>query len=108
VLTSPWLLALLLVLAVARLTTFINDDYLTTPIRAWADRRDLNKGGIWSYVAYLLGCPWCVSAEVGLPSAAAVYAWHAYWEVQIMLLGLAASHVTGMLAVVRDRIEGDS
>ena len=94
---APWLLVVLAVLATARLTTLVNDDYLLAPARAWADR----SGPDW--LVYWVQCPWCVSVWAGGAVAGATYAWHAYWPVQVGLLALAASYVTGALAELRHR-----
>lgn len=98
VLTSPALLALLAVLATARLTTLLNDDVVAAPVRAWAGRRG-------DTAAYFVGCPWCVSIYTGAAVAAATYAWHAYWPVQVGLLLLTASYLTGLLAELRSMVQ---
>lgn len=99
VIHQTWLLVLLAVLATARLTRLINDDAILDRPRAWVQRGGESK------LAYFVTCPWCVSIWVGACVAVATYDWHAYGVVQVGLLMLAASHVTGMLAVITVRVE---
>jgi hypothetical protein len=106
VIHSPALLVLLAVLATARLTVLVNDDYLTERLRAAVDRRAAASSA-WDYLSYLLGCPWCVSMWAGLGVAGATYAWHTHWPVQVLLIALAASYLTGWGAELRERLEGE-
>lgn len=92
VIRESWLLVLLAVLATARLTVLVVDDYITTRLRAWVG----DHGPDWA--VYLVQCAWCVSIYTGAAVAAAVYAWPDTWPVQVALIGLAASYVTGTLA----------
>lgn len=59
-----WAVALLGFLIVARITRFLNADYLFAPIRdrveGWSQR-----GKVW----YLLSCAWCASIYIALPVA---------------------------------------
>lgn len=59
-----WLAALLGFAIVARVTRFLNSDYLAGDIRAWVMSR-FGDGKIY----YLVTCPWCASIWVGLPVA---------------------------------------
>lgn len=97
--TASWMLVLLVVLATARLTTLVNDDYLLAPFRALVDRR----GPDWA--VYWVQCPWCVSVWAGGLTATLAYFWGDTWPVQIGLVALAASYVTGALAELRARGE---
>lgn len=54
--------ALLGYLIVARVTRFLNSDYLAADFRAWVMRR-FGEGKIY----YLVTCPWCASIWVALP-----------------------------------------
>lgn len=91
VIHETWLLILLAILATARLTRLVTEDAVLDVPRAWMQR----KGGA---LAYFVQCPWCVSIWLGGGVAAATYNWPQYAFVQVGLLGLAASHVTGLLA----------
>jgi hypothetical protein len=57
-----WLAALLGFAIVARVTRFLNSDYLAADFRAWVFRR-FGDGKIY----YLVECPWCASIWVALP-----------------------------------------
>lgn len=91
-----WLLVLLAVLATARLTRLVARDAITDPARAWLHAH----GPEW--LTYLVHCRWCASIWLGAGVAAAVYNWPARWWVAIPLIGLAASHITGLLARLED------
>jgi hypothetical protein len=58
------LAALLGYFVVARVTRFLNSDYLASDFRAWVMSR-FGDGKIY----YLVTCPWCASIWVGLPVA---------------------------------------
>jgi hypothetical protein len=57
-----WLAALLGFAIVARVTRFLNSDYLAGDFRAWVMTR-FGDGKLY----YLVTCPWCASIWVGLP-----------------------------------------
>lgn len=57
-----WLAAILGYFIVARVTRFLNADYLAADIRAWVMRR-FGDGKLY----YLVTCPWCASIYVALP-----------------------------------------
>ncbi len=84
--------AVLTVVAVARLTRLVAVDYLTEPVRRWAQARVPER------VAYLLGCSWCASIWVGFPVAWVVVAHQDQMAVMVVLLALAGSQVAGQLA----------
>jgi hypothetical protein len=86
-----WLLVTLAVLATARLTRLVTTDSITDPARAWLHDHTP------PWVTYLVHCPWCVSVWLGAGVAAATYNWPRTWPVQIALVGLTASYVTGRL-----------
>lgn len=98
---SAALLVLLAVLATARVTRLVNADTILDGPRAWITRR-LGSGHT---LVYFVQCPWCVSIWAGAAVAAATYAWHAYGAVQVLLLLLAASYVTGSLALLLAKVE---
>lgn len=109
---SDWLLVLLTVLAVARLTRLVTTDVVFQPFRAFVIRhrpapekptnnipgdippQDENPKEDW--LVYLVHCPWCSSIWISFPVAAVVYNWPCSWPVQIGLLALAASLVAGL------------
>lgn len=57
-----WLAALLGFAIVARVTRFLNSDYLAGDFRAWVMTR-FGDGKIY----YLVTCPWCASIWIALP-----------------------------------------
>lgn len=92
---STWLLTLLTVLAVARGTRLVNEDIIFDTPRNWLlDRAPDSK------VAVFVTCPWCVSIWVGGVGAVLVYFWHREPVIQIGLLALASSQLTGLLALL--------
>lgn len=101
-----WLLVLLVFLAVHRLTRLaIADEIPVVKVpRDWVvNRLDPDVpgarpawGGFGRSVAYLLGCPWCMSAWTG-----GLVVWLTAWLVGLpvpWLVWLAASSVTGLIA----------
>lgn len=82
----------LIVLATARLTRLVVADRITYEIRRWVQAR------VPEHVAFLLGCPWCASPYVGaLLAAVTVYQpENRVWLV--VLIALAASEITGLVA----------
>lgn len=87
----------LTVLAIARVTRLVTSDYLTERPRHYLVRK-LLRGKQETMSAYLLLCPWCMSVYVGAAGAGAWYVWGATMWYQAVVLALAASHVTGVLA----------
>ena len=90
-----------LVLAVARTSRLITTDELFLFVRTYVIRRF----GEESKMTTLTFCPWCISVWFGIPMAALTFlavdapkyvamTWY------ILLTGLAASYVTGLLAKV--------
>lgn len=99
---APWLLVVLTVLAVARLTRLVTADVILQPARAWLVRHRPLHDDRDDWLVYLVHCRWCASIWLAFPTAGAVYAWHAYWPVQVGLIALAASLVTPLLAGLED------
>lgn len=110
--------AVVYVLAVARVTRLINFDVVFDPVRLWVARRLSAAGravrecegsvggpvvGVlerrrarWGAVSYFLGCPWCVSVWVAGLSAW-VPLWHSGNVVAVYVgVVLAVSHVVGV------------
>lgn len=87
-----WLLFVLAVLATARLTRLVVADQITDGVRRWVQARSGEN------VAYLVTCPWCASPYLAVPVAVGVL-WHgANRAVLLVLVVLAASEVTGLIA----------
>lgn len=97
---TPVLLAVY-ALAVARVTGLIvNDAIFDAPrdaLMVWLDDRPKTAG---SFVAALIGCPWCVSIWVGAVAAPLVWFFGDSPFMIIPALMLAFSQVTGMVAGV--------
>lgn len=88
---TDWLIVLLFVLAVARLTHLVTQDFIFDRPRAWLQRC------CGTSIAYLVQCPWCLSIWIGGALAlAARWCWHT-WPFQLAILALAASYATGYL-----------
>lgn len=96
-----WAVALLGFLIVARITRFLNADYLAGDFRAWIFRK-FGEGKLY----YLVTCPWCASIYTALPVAAAV-AWigPVTWPTSALaFLGLwfGYSYVYGLVSIHLD------
>lgn len=114
-----WLLDLMLVAAIYRLTRLLVQDEFP-PVRwprdkatTWLDptpqQQAVNPGlhphwgGLGRSLAYLLGCPWCMSAWAG-----ALVIWATTWFTSVpapVLVWAAGSAVTGLLAQVESEHE---
>lgn len=90
----PWLMVLVLIGAVTRVTVLIRTDRITRAMR-YAIARRLQPDG---YLSYLLSCPWCISIWVGFFAAATAYFWWHDAAYRIVALALALSYATGMLS----------
>jgi hypothetical protein len=93
------LVLVVLVLAVARVSRLITTDDLFLFVRTYVIRRF----GEESKMTTLVFCPWCISVWFGIAMAGLTFlaadapkyvamSWH------VLLTGLAASYVTGLLA----------
>jgi hypothetical protein len=89
-----WLLAVLAVLTVARLTRIVTDDDLTAPLRARIAARTGPDSG-WTT---LVTCPWCSGWWLAWPVAVAVILWPTNRVILVGLLACAASMAVGLLA----------
>ncbi len=94
--TNVALLFLLAALATARLTRLVTADKIIEPLRARVEQRYGSPED--SKFMYLITCDWCASFWIAVPVAVVTVLWGEYAVVQIVLLALAASQVTGMLA----------
>lgn len=86
-----WVLA---VVAVVRLTRFVNVDLLFEPVRAVVERR----AGADSRIAYLLSCPWCASIWIAAAVMPAAYlaAGAPATAFEVVASILAASYAAGL------------
>ena len=96
-----WAVALLGFLIVARVTRFLNADYLAGPFRAWiAERYGEHK------LFYLVTCPWCASIYTSLPVAAFAAWWSGldwpYTGLAFVGLWLGYSYVYGLVSINLD------
>jgi hypothetical protein len=82
------------VLTVARLTRLVNADIILDPLRVVVARRY----GSDSTASYFLGCPWCVGLWLSLLLAIPVIAILAWPWWALIPVGLACSHIVGLLA----------
>lgn len=104
-----WLTALLGFAIVARVTRFLNSDYLFAPARDWLERATWSPSrGEGGKLYYLITCPWCASIWIAAPVAAlavwtlspydgwpAVWLFGGLWLGYSWLYGLAASTLDG-------------
>jgi hypothetical protein len=99
-----WLMVVLTILAVFRVTRLVNEDTITAPLRRWVVGRDgelePDEVGRWGY---FITCPWCVSIWVGTVVSVVAVLWGDNRVVLIGLLALAASASTGLIASMVDR-----
>lgn len=91
---ADWLLVVLTIGAIMRLTRLVTADYITAPIR----ERLTDRWGEDSKRAYLLTCDYCASIYI-----APIVAWVAvYWGdnrvIIIGLIALTASFIAGFVA----------
>lgn len=54
--------AIIIALAIVRLTRLITVDKITDPLR----KRILDKAGATHWITYLMYCPWCLSIHIAL------------------------------------------
>jgi hypothetical protein len=102
---DPWLLTILVIVTVHRLTRLAVADEIPLvkvprdTVVNWLDPIDGRRGhwgGLGRSIAYLLGCPWCMSVWVG-----GVVVWLTVWLHGLpvpWLVWAAASSVTGWAA----------
>lgn len=100
---QPWIRVALVLLATYRIARLVTADYVTRPLRDWANRRDAaarpdaDEPGA---LAYFVTCPWCVSMYAAIPVAFAAVWWPTNRAVLIALLVLAASAVAGIISTL--------
>jgi len=88
-----WLLVFLIVGATVRLTRLVTADYLLHDVRDWLTER----WGEDSHRAYLIGCDYCASMWLAVPTATVGWLWGDNRVVAIGLIALTASQIAGML-----------
>ncbi len=97
--------AVLLLLAAARLTRLVTDDQITAPLRLAAARRDQRRrpDGTTGPLTYLLHCRWCLGLWISGPAACLAW-WPGHlahlldvpaW-LGVPALTLAFSHLVGI------------
>ncbi len=84
-----WLL--LFAMATARVTRLVTADFLLEPFRVWADLRS-------QWFGYLVSCDWCLSMWVAVPFAAGWWGLRDNGAVQVLVLVLSFSLVTGLIS----------
>lgn len=78
--------------AVARITRFLTEDFLTDGYRRWM----VNRFGDQSKMAYLAHCPWCTSFWVAALVVPPAVLWPNQWVIMAYAI-LAASMLSGLL-----------
>lgn len=81
-------------LAVARVTRFLTEDYLTVGYRRWV----VTRWGPDGKMSYLVHCPWCTSIWVALPVMPVATFFPNIWLIAVLAIP-AASMVAGLLAL---------
>jgi hypothetical protein len=86
--------------ATLRITRFITDDYLTRNVRAFFIRRF----GPEHDVAYLVGCPWCLSIYIG--GALGTVGWF-YGQHPGFLIPAACLTISWLVGIASTWLDGD-
>jgi hypothetical protein len=81
-------------LAVARITRFLTEDYLTVGYRRWV----VTRWGPESKMSYLVHCPWCTSIWIALPVMPVASLFPNVWVIAALSIP-AASMVAGLLSL---------
>lgn len=93
---TAWLI--ITALATYRLVRIVTADQITQPLRGWiADRS--------GWAGYLVTCDWCLSIWAAPAPAAALLLWQEHLLVQIALLALALSAITGLISLIERRLD---
>lgn len=93
-----WLLVIVTIGAVMRVTRLVTADYITEPIR----ERLTQRWGEDAKRSYLLSCDYCASIWVGPPIVTAAVLWPDNRVVIIALVVLTASFIAGFVAANED------
>lgn len=96
---SDWLILVLYIFAVMRVTRLINYDTIMSWLHTWAAYR----WGPGSWQVEFIGCPWCIGMWVALTTAWAPllfftgFPWYGYLAMYLMI-ALTASMTTGLFS----------
>lgn len=93
-----WVVLVVFVLAVTRLTGVLVADEITRPAREALLRRLDEDRASHRALTYLTSCFWCASIYVGAILAPLFWLWGDRWPVAIPGLALAGSQCAGMLS----------
>lgn len=85
-------------LATYRLTRLVTADEITKALRGWVVDRS-------QWFGYLVTCDWCLSMWVAPVPALAVTIYGDVRAVQVALVALALSGLTGLLSLVERRLD---
>lgn len=89
-----WLLVVLTIGAIARLTRLVTADFITSPIRD----RLTERWGEEAKRSYLLTCDYCASIYIAPVVATVAVLWPTNRVIIIGLIALTASFVAGIIA----------
>lgn len=81
-------------MAVARITRFLTEDFLTVGYRRWV----VTRWGPESKMSYLVHCPWCTSIWIALPVMPVAVLFPNIWVITALSIP-AASLVAGLLSL---------
>jgi hypothetical protein len=97
VIRPEWLVVLLTLGAVVRLTRMVTEDVVFRPVRrALINRRSHDGQGDEDWLVYLIHCRWCASIWISAAVCPLVWLWPDRWFVQIPILALSASLLAGL------------
>lgn len=109
VIHADWLLVLLCVGAVTRLTRMLTDDVIGQPLRRFVikhrpappaltegDLPDKDQPADEDWLVYLVHCRWCSSIWISAAVTPVVWLWPDRWFIQIPLIALTASLAAGL------------
>jgi len=94
--SALWLI--IAMLATYRLTRLVTADEITKGLRGWVLDRS-------QWFGYLVTCDWCLSVWIAPVPAVAVVAYGDVRAVQVALLALALSGLTGLLSLLERRLD---
>lgn len=89
-----WMVLVVTVATIARITRLFTGDAITQPIRDWAKAR-FASGKEKPDIDYLLQCPWCFSVWTSILVVPVAIIWGDNRAVFGVMLGLTASWVAG-------------
>jgi hypothetical protein len=92
-----WLLFLLVLGAVHRLSRLVTADYVTKPMRTWINRRFGENR-----LSYFITCDWCVSLWIAAVVAPVAIVWPTNRVIIAGLLALTASAFAGNITKLEE------